>query len=240
MVIIVVNFTHWPANLLPARDIEANPVPFSRTGGRTLGGLERPIRSDKGYWTFSYRFQLSSQAQRRAWNAIRTQVSGRAGLLVMPVWSWDTAPYPTGEIEPDVLVPHSDGTPFSDGTLYRQGSISVRSVDDVEIGATSMRLRVFDAEPDLAGVRFSYNHALYETGPASLVSGTFWTVELFPAVRAPIPAGADLEFNLPTCLVRLVGDRGLDVSMNPSGISEHGVAFNEACDYWSDLAAGLT
>lgn len=236
---IVVDFTVWPADLLPAREVEPNPVPFSRTGGRTLGGLERPIRSDKGYWTFSYRFQLYSQAQRRTWNAIRTQVSGCAGLLVMPVWSWDTAPYASGEIEPEVLVPHSDGTPFSDGSFYRQGSISVRSADAVAIGATSMRLQILQAEADLAGVRFSYNHALYETGPASEVSGAFWTVGLFPAVRAPIPAGADLEFNLPTCLVRLVEDRGLDVSMNPSGISEHSVAFNEASDYWSDLAAGL-
>jgi len=236
----VVDFTLWPADRLPAREIEANPVPFSRTGGRTLGGLERPIRTDKGYWTFSYRFQLYSTAQRRTWNAIRTQVSGRSGLLIMPVWSWDTAPYASGVFEYEhILVPHSDGTPFSDGALYQQNSISVRSADAVAIGATSMRLQILEADADLAGVRFSYNHALYETGPATLVSGAFWTVDLFPAVRAPIPAGADLEFNLPTCLVRLVDDRGLDVSMNPSGISEHSVAFNEACDYWSDLAAGL-
>lgn len=234
----MVDFTYWPGDLLPGRVIDPNPVPFTRSGGRTLGGKERPYRTDKGYWTFRYGFQLSSRAQRRAWNAIRTQVSGRSGLIVLPVWSWDTAPYASGAIEGDDYSTHSDGSPFSDGTVYRQGSISIRSADNVAIGATSMRLQILEAEDDLAGVRFSFNHALYETGPGSS-AGNIWTVELFPAVRAPIPAGSDLEFNLPTCLVRLENDRGMDVSMNPSCISEHQVAFEEASEYWSDLAAGL-
>ncbi|MDX0275754.1 hypothetical protein GOC21_17690 [Sinorhizobium meliloti] len=233
-------FTFWPANLLPPKEIAANPVPFTRSGGRTINGLERAIRTDRGFWSVDLNgVLLHTKAQRRTWNAIRTFLSGRSGLIVVPVWSWDTAPFSSGNIEPSIGVPHSDQTPFSDGTLYSQGSIAVRCAATAEIGATSVSLKILSAEADLSGVRFSYNHALYETGPAISVSGQTWTVPVFPAVRATIPAGADLEFNLPTCLVRLADDRGMDVSMNPSRISEHSVSFVEATDYWSDLAAGL-
>jgi hypothetical protein len=235
----VVDFVTWPADRLPARSIDANPVAFSRSGGRTIGGRQRVIRSDRGYWSIAASFQLGSTVQRRTWNAVRTGLGGMAGLLILPVWTWDTAPYASGEFEGEILTPHSDSTPFSDMALYAQNSIVIESADAMPIGATTMRLAIVEAEADLAGVRFSYQHAMYETGPASLVSGDIWTVPIFPPVRAPIPAGVELEFNLPTCLVRLADDRGLDMSMNPSGISEHTVQFNEATDYWSDLAAGL-
>lgn len=233
-------FTFWPADLLPPREIAANPVPFTRSGGRTINGLERAIRTDRGFWSIALNgVLLHNTQQRRKWNAIRTFLSGRSGLIVVPVWSWDTAPYPSGTIERDILTTHSDGTPFSDGALYSQGTIAVRCVATAEIGATTVKLSPVSAETDLEGVRFSYNHALYETGQAVGVSGSVWTVPVFPAVRARIPEGAELEFNLPTCLAHLADDRGMDVSMNPSVISEHSVAFVEATDYWSDLAAGL-
>nr|WP_210339585.1 hypothetical protein [Ensifer sp. ENS07] len=225
---------------MPAREIAANPVPFSRTGGRTINGLERTIRTDRGFWSIALNgVLLHTVAQRRAWNALRTGLGGRSGLIAIPAWSWDTAPYASGSIEQDLMTTHSDGTPFSDGTLYSQGSIAVRCAVTAEIGASTVKLSPLSAEPDLAGVRFSYNHALYETGPAIDTSGSVWTVPVFPAIRATIPATADLEFNRPTCLVHLQDDRGMDVSMNPSKISEHSVNFVEAVDYWSDLAAGL-
>lgn len=233
-------FVMWPGDLLPPGEILPNPVPFTRGGGRTINGKERALRTDRGFWHISMnQIVLYEKHQRRAWNAIRTALGGRAGLLVIPVWSKDTAPYASGLIEDDLLTTHSDGTPFSDGTLYSQGSISVRCVAGAGIGATTVKLNILSAEDDLAGVRFSYNHALYETGPAIDISGSTWTVPIFPAVRAPIPSGAGLEFNNPTCLVHLEDDRGMDVALNATGITEHSVAFVEATDYWSDLAAGL-
>lgn len=234
------DFIMWPPELLTPSEILANPVPFTRSGGRTINGVERGTRTDKGFWHVAYvDVVLHETAQRRAWNAIRTALGGRAGLLVLPVWSFDTAPYASGAFEADVHVPHSDGTSFSDGTLYRQGSIAVRSAEEVPIGATTIKLLSLSAEADLSGVRFSYGHALYETGPAISISGAVWEVSIFPAVRAKIPAGADLEFNLPTCLVHLEDDRGMDTSLNAIQITERSLSFVEATDYWSDLAAGL-
>lgn len=234
------DFVFWPPDLLTPGEILANPVPFTRGGGRSINGLERAIRTDRGFWHIAMnQIVLHSTAQRRTWNAIRTAVGGRAGLIVIPIWSWDTAPYKSGEIETDILVPHSGGVPFSDGTLYSQSPISVRCSAEANIGDTSIELRIRNGEADLSGIRFSYQHALYETGPAISVSGITWRVPVFPAIRAKIPFGAELELGLPTCLVHLEDDRALDVALNATGITEHSVAFVEATDYWSDLAAGL-
>lgn len=232
---------YWPAKLLRPREIEPNQVTFSRTGGRTLGGIKRSIRTNRGHWEIAMNgVVLASTAQRRTWNAIRTGLCGSPGLLVIPVWSFDTAPFASGMFDAEHLVPHSDGTPFSDGTLYSQGSVSVRCAESATIGATTIKLNVLAAENDLAGVRFSYNHALYETGPAISIAGATWHVPIFPPIRAPVPAGAELEFNLPTCLVHLMEDRGMDVGYNHiTKVNERTVFFEEATDYWSDLAAGL-
>lgn len=230
----------WPSAVLTPAEVRADLVPFSRSGGRSLGGLEPATRTDRGWWSISLGgILLHTPAQRRTWNALRVAIGGRAGLVSVPVWSHDSAPWPDGERLFPLSVTHSDGSTHSDGAGYRQGRVSVQMADAVAIGATSCRLQVIDAAADLVGVRFSYEGALYETGPATLISGDYWTVSLFPAARAPIPAGAALEFDLPRCICRLADDRGMDHGLSASQIDGHSVAFVEAADYWSDVAAGL-
>ena len=106
----------------------------------------------------------------------------------------------------------------------------------VAIGATVIKLRRVWAENDLAGVRFSHANAAYETGIPLDVSGDVWTVPIMPAIRAAIPADAPLEFDSPTCLCRLVSDRGLDLPQDGRGVQEITVEFAEAVDIWNDLA----
>jgi len=228
----------WPHRLLLPAAIEANVVPFSRSGGTTLGGLQRVTRTDRGWWSISYKgVALAGTARRRLFNALGAHCGGMAGLLAVPVWSLDTAPWPAGSVEGLLLSTHSDGSTFSDGSHYSQQAVVVETVDAVAIGATSMKLRLVTGIDSLAGVRFSHQHALYVTGLPSLIDDDEWTVPVAPAVRAPIPAGAELEFALPTCLVRLASDREMDVSLTAGWFDRVDVAFVEAADYWNDLAA---
>lgn len=183
---------------------------------------------------------LRDTETRRWWNAIRTTLGGKPGLAVVPVYSKDTAPYASGRKEPLILTSHSDGASFSDGSLYSQGAISIKSVGVTGIGATSIKLQIVTGFQYLSGVRFSYQHALYETGFTGDPSGGVFEAPIFPSVRAPIPAGADLEFDDPTCLVHLKEDRGMDVALSAGGIDFRNVYFEEAVDYWNDLAMGAT
>jgi hypothetical protein len=226
----------WSPLLCPA-SVTVNPVPFTRSGGRSLGGIERAIRTDRGHWLVGYKgVTLYGAQKRRLWNMNRVALNGRAGLVAVPAYSFDSAPWPAGSVNGHTLVPHSDGSGFSDGSFYSQPSIVVEMVNQAALTDTSVTLRLVGGIDELAGVRFSYQHALYETGIPTLVEGDEWTVPIFPDIRGVIPADATLEFDLPTCLCRLATDREMDISLSAGGIDRADVNFIEAVDYWTDLA----
>lgn len=238
----MVDILEWPSFHLVPGNCAVNPVPFTRSGGRALGGQRPATRTDRGWWNVVLEnITIRNQDQRRTWNAIRTMLSGSAGLIAVPAWSFDSAPYVDGGDHRGrpILTPHSDDASFGDGAHYQQRRIVVRMAEDAPIGATQCKLEIVEAEQNLVGVRFSYDHALYETGHAIEAEGDFWTVRLSTHVRATIPAGAELEFDMPTCLCRLAEDRGMDLRLGSAKIDTVSVAFEEATDYWSNKAAGL-
>ena len=234
----------WPLCVLRPQQASAHLVPFSRSGGRSLGGVDTAVRTDLGFWAIEYGnvvMQMRHRAQWKTWQAIRSALSGRAGLIAVRVRSSLSAPYASGSFEPVAEVPHDDDTLFDDDTGYAQAAISIVSEDVTPMGATTIKLRIINAEGNLVGVKFSYEHALYETGPLIAVDGDIWTVPITPSVRAAIPHGADLDFDQPTCLCRMADDRGMDVDQNVvSKNSFPSVSFVEAVDYWNILAIGGT
>lgn len=221
----------WPARILRPLAIAATPHAFTRGGGPSIGGIDRTIRTDRGWWRVAYRgVALSSVAARRMWNTVRVGLAGRAGLIAVPVWQKDIVP-----MAGPVRVPHADGSPFSDGALYTQPSVHVEMVTEAARGATSVTVRLVAGLDELAGIRFSYLHALYETGLPTAVAGTDWTVPVTPAIRQTIPAGTVLEVDLPTCLVHLVTDDAMEGGYSRGKVDRRDVEFVEATDYWADL-----
>ena len=228
----------WPLVLCPER-IEVNQRPFSRTGGRTLGGLTRSTRTDRGYWLISYKgLSLFGSDRRRLWNALRVTTCGMPGLLAIPVWSHDSAAWPANADRRGMIrTRHSDHTKHSDHTPYVQKSIMLEAAQAAAIGDTVMMLRVTMGIEGVYGIRFSYKHALYETGFPREGSGEgVWVVPVFPAVRAPIPEGAALESTMPTCLVHLLADNAMDTTFTAGFFDKVDVEFVEACDEWNDRA----
>ncbi|WP_411033356.1 hypothetical protein [Shinella sp. BYT-45] len=237
------NIPVFPHCVLRPRQISANLVAFTRGGGRTLGGLDPATRTDLGFWSIEYGnvvLRNRDRAQWQTWQAISQMLGGRSGRIAVPVRSGLSAPYVSGRFEEQAEVPHDDGSPFSDGSEYEQGAISIVTEGVTPIGATQIRLRIINAADNLVGVRFSYRHALYETGPVMDIDGDVWTVPISPSVRETIPAGADLEFDEPTCLCRLSEDRGMDIAADAIGkFASPSISFTEDTDYWYRLARGL-
>ncbi len=166
---------------------------------------------------------------------MRNLAGGMAGLFAVPVPSPDSSPWPAGAVYGRILTSHSDGTPFGDGSLYSQPAISVTLAVAAEIGDTEVALRIGSGITDLTGVRFSYQHALYETGFAEAPVDDVVMVPISPAIRAPIPADVALEFSMPTCLVHLASDSEMDVRLSAGRFDQRDVAFIEATDYWNDI-----
>lgn len=225
----------WPASILRPLSMRANVVPFTRSGGRTLGGLERVTRTDRGFWSIVYQgLDLQTVEQRRCFTAIRNHMGGKANHIAVPVYSFDTVPWPDGSIRGYVAETHSDGATFSDGSSYGQPVVAVQMAEAAAVGDTTVVLRIVDGIDDLAGVRWSHEHALYETGVPILVDGADWTVPVTPAIRAPIAADADLNFATPTCLVRLTEDSAMDNSLSRGLADRVDVAFVEDVEWWND------
>jgi hypothetical protein len=229
----------WPRRLRPA-GVFINPVYFSRSGGPSLGGIEQVTRTDLGHWEIDYKsVGLYRVAHRRLWNGTRTSVGGAAGSLIVPAWSLDSAPWAAGTVLGKTRTPHSDDTPHSDGALYSQPTIYVEMAVAAAISDTSVVLRLVAGIDELAGVRFSYEHALYETGFPTALEDDLWTVPIFPAIRAPIPADTLLEMDAPTCRVRLADDRQMDVPLSSGMADRADVSFKEDVAYWNELAEQL-
>lgn len=233
----MVPIIEWPLCLLTPGLVRASVVPFTRSGGTTLGGITPTTQTDLGYWNIDYgniRIRNKSRQQWQVWQAIRQKLKGRSGSIVVPVRSALSAPYESGRYEPVFYVPHSDSSLFSDGTGYVQSAISVASVGSVSKGSTTIRMRVIKGAQSLAGVRFSYADALYETGPAIDIADGVWALPIWPAARTVIPDGAYLEFDRPTCVCKLADDRGMDVDQNMLQKSTSvSVSFVEDVDFWS-------
>lgn len=239
MTYIATGGIYWPSRRLRPEKISPNIVPFSRSGGKTFAGQERVARTDSGFWMIGFAgVALTSVRSRRSWQAVASTLSGRSGLVIVPVWSMDSAPWPEGTREGIVLTTHSDGTTFSDGTRYSQDGISVEVVNAVAIGDRVATLRIVGGVDGLDGVRWSYGHALYQCGAARAIGENEWTMQISPAIRAPISAGQKVQVSRPTCLCRLASDREMDLSLTAGNFDKPDVMFTEATDYWNDLAIG--
>jgi hypothetical protein len=231
----------WPRNQLVPSNAVSVVAPFSRSGGPSLTNLNPAVRTDRGKWMIELgNVGLFRKDQRRTWDAIETYLSGRAGLIAVPVWSFDVNPFVEGDGRwAEGETTFSDGSTFSDGTTFAQHQIAAKMHSVANLSATTVQINAIHAEQDMTGVRFSYQHAAYKTGRAISVSGTVWTVEITPAIRMPIPAGAELNFDTPTCLCRLKEDSSMRRGIDTLGHDRVTVAFEEATDYWSNLALDL-
>lgn len=236
---MTVTIIDWPDLLYPAQ-MKPNIVPFTRSGGPTLGGIETPVRTDRGWWAVDYiDVPLHSRDRRQVWNAIRVSLGGRAGLVRVPVRGDESAPF-VGGIFRRSTTAWDDGTTWDDGTEWYEGAaIEIRMHALAAIGDTVVQIRRVFGGDNLSGFRFSYNSALYEVGLPSAISedGDVWTVPVFPALRAAIPANALLECERPTCIMRLAADRGMDLDISTPSVDRASVSFVEAADYWNALAA---
>lgn len=234
---MVSDFRIWPVNILRPSSITVKQNAFTRSGGRSLSGITRTVRTDRGHFSFEYSgVILNSTSKRRKIISMRTDLNGRVGLVAIPIWSYDLAPWAEGTYLGRTTVPWSDLTTFSDGSFWSQPTINVELAVAAALHDTSMVLRLVSGIDSLEGVRFSYENALYETGKPTDITDDLWTVPIFPDIRAPIPINASLEFDRPTCLVHLASDNELDYEHSASGIDKLNIAFVEAVDYWNDLA----
>ena len=175
------------------------------SGGTALDGGETVIATDGGgRWRAEYsNAPLNRRDKVMAWRAARAIMEGGAVPIIFPFCDARHQPL----VRKLGGVPHSDGTPFDDTTLYEGGGGNSVALSDAPLRATSMFIDTTVLERELVGgERFSidhptWRHRLYEV---KKVDGS--RIEFRPPLREAVTSGTEIEFRDPKCVMRLTSD----------------------------------
>lgn len=210
----------FPAHLFPQLNWRIWPVGVTIDGGAPIGGGRGQTLdwSGGGFWALSCSgISLLTPAQIRLWRALMMRLRGGTVEMVFPVPDRAQMPWENGIPLPTPLVPHSDGTSFSDGTLYAGRSIVYQLVDAVAEGASTARVRRISGGAIVGGELFSPTYA--DAGKRMhLIDGVYpvagepdqFDITFGMVTHGDLAAGAGLDFENIGFVATLVGRDGAE------------------------------
>ena len=207
---------YWPWDLLTPRQERWRLQGVALNGGVNVGGNTTVARTDGGgIWVGEQSFLLSTRDQIKAARAIEASLDGGVGQIV--AWSFEE-PFVPGNLTAG-SVPHSDGSPFGDGTLY--GSVPAGAITTA---ACALRATIIPLTM-LAGVLQGGENLsiIHETRGwrryrVARVGAGF--AEIRPPLREAIPSGAQLYFVRVGMAARLSNPNEFFGALDPSRIVE--------------------
>lgn len=182
-----------------------------------IDGIPQTINISGGpYWRLRLNgITLVGENEILTARAIQADLDNGATVYEVPAYECWFRPVPDGYI--GGAVPHSDGTPFSDDTLYLGAP-----VDATVSTAIARRSGLFYANITSGqikgGEHFSVDHPnqgrrMYRVVRLESGNGTgSCSFKIRPLLREALSGGEVIDFNRPSCLMTLVG--GFDI---PSG-----------------------
>jgi hypothetical protein len=150
-----------------------------------------------GYWRLALNgFILRRPEQLRAWR--RVQIASQGGVVPFNISLCELRLAPRG------AVPHSDGTPFSDGSFYFSGlATQCEFAADAALRATTATVSFGPGQRPVGGELFSVEYGTdhHELHMVTDVDDDVLT--FYPPLRAAHVIGENIEFSHPTMTVRL-------------------------------------
>lgn len=183
---------------------------LTTSGGTSLSGYEDVIRTDGGGF-LSVEFLNGETWERQdtlAWRALTDAMDG--GAVAVVVHFCDRLHQPVGDV---LRVPHSDGTPFSDDSLYRSAGAEASTIAAAALRATSLRMRITSELPLLGGELFTIVHPTWGERAYRVIAIDGDTIQFRPPLREAVDAGTPLDFDDPRCRMRLSGAPSNGINM---------------------------
>ena len=148
-------------------------------------------------------FQIETPIQLLEWRGMIADMEG--GLVPYLIGPFDERQAPAlTTITTGILTTHSDGSPFSDGSLYTQAEVDVQLRDDMMIGATNAVFIVSVGGILSRGMYFSIDGRMFIIRkPPELLSDNRVRVHFLPEARANAKAGSSVNFRDPTQLMQI-------------------------------------
>lgn len=194
----------FPYGILKAFSYRLDIVGAVVSGGLTLSGQQQRVNATGGgLWVLQMDFPRFSKAEQiRAWRVIQYGSQGGVFPVNIPICDLRQAPRPSGWMHGS-HVPHSDGTPFSDTSLYASDTIIATLTTDADLRDTSIRVTFESDSVPQGGEYFSLaygedRHELHVVLSAVPVSGNTYDLTFVPPLRADHLAGETITWDHPT------------------------------------------
>lgn len=236
----------FPITLFPP--LKTRPLLAGQTedGGTSFVGPGQVLDwSDGGWWVVQYSgITLLTPTQIRLWRALGMRLSGGSSEMIIPVLDRAQAPWPAGVPVATPLVPHSDGTPFSDGSLYAGTTLVYQLEAAIAEGATSARIRRVAGGDLVGGELLSLTHTvagkrMYGLEGVWPVDGEadLFDVTFGPHARGPALAAADVDFETPGFVGKLISGNGEHwPAIDHPNMADAAIMFVESFDYLREAA----
>jgi hypothetical protein len=193
----------FPTALFGFLDQEVDIERQTLKGGVALSGEQDISSTDGGGRVFAEfsNGSLVDRAKVLAWRALLGTLEEGVTPMVVPFCDIRHQPY-GGEHR----VPHSDDTPFSDGSLYTGGGPVASSAGAVARRGTITSLNIQLAQPLIGGEWFTVSHPTegdraYKVRSIDAQTPTTATIRFSPPAREAWPAGTVIDFRDPRCLM---------------------------------------
>lgn len=222
----------FPTGRFNFLDQEVNIERQTLTGGTSISGEIDRVSADGGGRVFAQfaRGSLPDRSAVLAWRAVTTLLEEGVSPVIVPFCDIRHQPYGPAN---GSGVPHSDGSPLSDDSLYLTSGGGSVSVGARVLRATTIRITSTLAQPLIGGEWFSIEHPTkdwraYRIAKLFPVEGSPGQYDLTfrPPLREAVADGEAVELLTPRCL--MVQDAPTSTALENRRYTEAAIRFVEA------------
>ncbi len=215
----------WPCAVLRARDVAFNLAERTLGTSPSVSGYTQVVGGGPPIWTATLgNIDIRTKAQRLAFKALGTVLQGRLNIIRVPMCMGDQ-PTPAGYVIEDVT--YDDDAYFDDDAPFEQPVISAEVSATGAAGDVTVSMLAATIGDVQAGQHFSIDERLYRiTGVTDNGSGNY-DLSIWPPLRQSIAIGDWMEFDDPTCRMRLASDQEMNLELQMRRFGSPTVRFVE-------------
>jgi len=205
----------WPIGILKPQSVTFEIAARTLAGPSSVSGVSQVVASDAGIWKATFTNVILNTRNREqvlVFRALAALLEGRMNPVLVPLCRayQPYAPEWKGFYEP---VPHSDDSPFSDGSEYRGTVIDVTLASNIPVRGTTANVTITLVHEIQPGQHFSIGERLYRIRTVTPTGPNSATITFRPPAREAATIGTKLEFDDPVCRMRLASDGELDLPL---------------------------
>ena len=205
----------WPIGILKPQSVTFEIAARTLAGPSSVSGVTQVVASDAGIWKATFTNVILNTRNREqvlVFRALAALLEGRMNPVLVPLCRayQPYAPEWQGFYEP---VPHSDDSPFSDGSEYQGTVIGVTLASNIPVRGPTANVTITLAHEIQPGQHFSIGGRLYRIRTVTPTGPNSATITFRPPAREAATIGTELEFDNPVCRMRLASDGELDLQL---------------------------